>query len=435
MKQSDPIQQLMEFLDESPTAWHAVDNATSRLKKKGFEAISEKECWSLKPGGSYSVTRNGSSLCAFVLPKQLPKRIRLLASHTDSPSFKIKPQPEIRKHHAILLGVEIYGSPLLSSWFNRDLGIAGRVITRDRKGSIHETLVRLDQYPVTIPQLAIHLDREVNEKGPLINKQEHLNVLAALESSLPPSLPYLETLLRENFDFEQLLGHDLFLYPLEKCRLLGYQNALLASYRIDSLASVFAALNALLHAPAPLDDEIKMIIFWDNEEVGSQTAEGAESPFFNQILDRIITSFSGTREDYYCLLNRSTCISIDLAHALHPNYADKHDAQHQPFLGEGVVLKSNSQQRYATHARSGLPVQAAAGIKKLPLQKFVSRNDIPCGTTIGPLQASRTGISTVDIGCGQLSMHSCRELIACKDQLEMCVLLQELLQGPTWPEV
>lgn len=434
MKNSQIIQDLMSLLDLSPTAWHAVAAVNNRLQQSEFIELSEQKTWNIQPGQRYVVTRNGSSLCAFVTPKRRPKRIRLLASHTDSPSLKLKPRSEIRKQHAILLGVEVYGAPLLSSWLNRDLGIAGQVIYTDRQGQIRESIVRLEQHPVTIPQLAIHLDREVNEKGLQLNKQEHLNVLACLESSFKhPS--FIEALLREEIDFEQLIGHDLLLFPLEKARLLGYQHSLLSAYRIDSLASVHAALTALLRHPDPLEEDMKMVIFWDNEEIGSHTAQGAESPFFTQIIERIVESFEGTREDYFCLINRSTCISIDLAHALHPNYADKHDAQHQPILGQGIVLKTNAQQRYATSARSSLPVQMMANHQQLPLQRFVSRNDIPCGTTIGPLQACLTGMPTADIGCGQLSMHSCRELMSCQDHLDMCQLLGGLLQTPQWPQI
>ena len=426
MSHSTAIQDFIDFLDASPTAWHAVEAVQNRLKQAQFIPLSESDEWHLRPGQAYSVERNGSSLCAFITPKKKPQQLRLLATHTDSPSLKLKPKGEFRKHQTILLGVEIYGSPLLSSWLNRDLGIAGRVLYANSKGEIKESLVRLDRYPVTIPQLAIHLDRDVNEKGLQLNKQEHLHAVAGLESSLKEG-SFLESVLRDQIDLGKLISHDLFLFPLEKPRLLGFDDSLLASYRIDSLASVHASITALLHQTDPLEEDIKMIICWDNEEIGSQTAQGASSPFFSQLLERLISSYGATREDYFRLLNRSFCISIDLAHALHPHYADKHDAQHQPLLGGGIVIKHNAQQRYATSARSLLPVQLCADAKKLRVQHFTSRNDIPCGTTIGPIQAFQTGIPTVDIGCGQLSMHSCRELMSCQDHLDMCQLLEEIL--------
>lgn len=434
MEASSVIRDFVSFLDNSPTAWHAVAVACNSLKQLNFLELSEQDRWAIRPGHRYFVTRNGSSLCAFVTPHRMPQRLRLLASHTDSPGLKLKPSAEIRKHHAILLGVEIYGAPLLTSWLNRDLGIAGRVLCGNGHRQAREFLVRLDRFPLIIPQLALHLDREVNEKGLCLNRQEHLNALAGVDRELD-SHSFIEGLLRDELNGDPILGHDLFLFPLEKARLIGEENALLAAYRIDSLASMHAALTALLENSVPLEEEIKMGIFWDHEEVGSQTAQGAYSPFFNQVFERIMEGFNGTREDHFCVLNRSTCISIDLAHAVHPNHADKHDSQHQPFLGQGIVLKSNAQERYATSARTALPVQLAAALKQLSLQRFVSRNDIPCGSTIGPIQAGLTGMPTVDIGCGQLSMHSCRELMACQDHLDMCQLLSTLLQMPEWPQV
>lgn len=434
MNQSLHIADLMTFLDASPTAWHAAESAKSRLKASSFLEISGHNRWNIKPQQRYVLLHNGTSLCAFVTPKKMPKRIRLLASHTDSPALKLKPQPEIRRFGSILLGVEIYGSPLLTSWLNRDLGIAGQILYEDRQGQLKNSLVICDRYPVTIPQLAIHLDREVNEKGLLLNKQEHLNALAGLERDFDSDFSFLESLLRECVDFKRLIAHDLMLFPLEKARLVGFQDAFLASYRIDSLASLHAAMAALLKQSAPLEDEIKMILFWDNEEVGSSTAQGAQSPFFTQVLERIVEGFRGTREDYFCLINQSVCLSIDLAHALHPNYPERSDPSHSPKLGEGIVLKSNAGQRYATNALSSLPVRVIAANNKIPMQTFVSRNDMPCGSTIGPLLAAQSGMAAADIGCGQLSMHSCRELLACQDQIDMCRLLEGIFQAPDWPE-
>lgn len=418
------IEDLISFLNSSPTPWHAVEEIRNKLLAAHFIELSDQDIWdSIKPAQSYFVIRNGSSLCAFITPHRLPRQVRLLASHTDSPGFKLKPIPEIRKHQAILLGVEIYGSPLLSSWFNRDLGIAGRIIVKTTEGKIVKKLIRMDEYPVTIPQLAIHLDREVNEKGLQINKQEHLNAIAGLEKSFPQNVPILETLLLKEALSDKIIGHDLFLFPIEKAKLTGHEHAFLSSYRIDSLVSVHAALQALIQDTTPLQDAIKMVIFWDNEEIGSHTAQGAQSPFFTQIIERIMTKLHATKEELFCLINRSTCISIDLAHALHPNYPEKHDPSHQPLLGAGVVLKNNAAHRYATNSHSSYPLQLTASLHNIPLQSFVSRNDLPCGTTIGPIHSSLTGMQTVDIGCAQLSMHSCRELIACQDYLDLYQLL------------
>lgn len=426
-----PLKDLLTFLDDSPTAWHAIDSCRQRLNRHGFEEIHEGAQWKLRPGGRYLVTRQGASLCAFVMPLNTPTSMRLLASHTDSPALKLKPKPEIRKQNMILFGVEVYGAPLLSSWLNRDLGIAGKVIYEDRHGHIKESLINLSEYPLVIPQLAIHLDREVNEKGLLLNKQEHLNALAALDNGTFANGSYLETLLKTVIDLKELLNFDLYLYPLECARFVGYEKQMIASYRIDSLASVHAILTAFNEALEPLEDEIKMIAFWNHEEVGSQSTHGAGSPFLLHILERIMLASGAGREEFLRLLPRSSCISVDLTHAVHPNYPDKHDAQHQPLFGKGVVLKANAQQRYASDAHSALPVQLAAKQQELALQRFVSRNDVPSGTTIGPIHATLTGIPTVDIGAAQLSMHSSRELMASQDQLDLCKLLKGILTAKT----
>lgn len=425
---NNTTQNLLKFLDSSPTAWHAVDLMRRQLEEEGFSLLEENKKWRIQRGGKYFVIRNGSSLCAFVVPEKNPKSIRLLASHTDSPSLKLKPQPEIRKNGAILFSVEIYGAPLLSSWLNRDLGLAGRVVYLDRQGQLQTSLVRLDQTPFMIPQLAIHLDREVNEKGLILNKQDHLHVLAALDEQKNSKESLLTTLLRSQLKLNELLSFDLFFYPLEKARLIGYNHDLIASYRIDSLASVHAALHSLLQFSSPLKEDIKMVAFCDNEEVGSQTAQGAASPFISQTLERLLYALKLDKEDYFCLMNQSLCVSIDLAHAVHPNYAEKHDPQHQPLLGKGVIFKSHAQQRYASDARSLAPLQILAKNHNIPTQRFVSRNDIPCGTTVGPIHATLLGMPTVDIGCGQLSMHSSREIMACQDHLYLCQLLGDFLE-------
>jgi len=425
------ITDLLHFLNASPTAWHAVENVADRLQKAGFQPLKEEAEWVIQPGGRYYVTRNGSSLCAFIVPKAAIQDVRLLASHTDSPSLKLKPNAEFTKENMLLLGVEVYGSPLLNSWLNRDLGIAGRVAIRDAQGQLKEVLVRLDAHPVVIPQLAIHLDRNVNENGLLLNKQEHLAALAAVD--LPVDVikeGYLAQLIKEQVPYQKLLGADLFLFPLEPAALVGYQKRLIASYRIDSLCSVHAITTAFVKPESQnaVDATLKMAVLWDNEEIGSGTAQGANSPFLMHVLERITLAQQISRADYLRLLNRSLCISIDLAHALHPNYMERHEPRHPILLNRGVALKNNAQQRYATDARSAAQLIDLCDRHQIPLQKMVTRGDIPCGTTIGPIHAQLTGMLTVDIGTPQLSMHACRELASCRDHLYLCQLLTEILK-------
>lgn len=416
------IESLLHFLDQSPTAWHAVAEISTLLQKAGFQLLHEEERWNLAPGARYFVTRNGSSLCAFIVPEKEMQSARVIGSHSDSPSFKLKPNAEFRKENMILLGLEVYGSPLLTSWLNRDLGIAGRIVYLDAEGVLRESLVRLDQHPVIIPQLAIHLDRQVNENGLLLNKQDHLAALAAITEG-NSSHSYLDRLLREQVPYKTLLGSDLFLFPLEPASLVGHNKQILSSYRIDNLCSVHASIHAMLASQAANSTDLKMVAVWDNEEVGSETAQGAGSPFLSHVLERISLALNQSREQFFCLLRRSLCLSVDLAHALHPNYPERHEARHPILMERGIVIKSNAQSRYASDARSIGSILELCQINQIPYQFFVTRGDIPCGTTIGPIHAGQTGMPTVDIGAPQLSMHSCRELMAIQDHLHLCRLL------------
>lgn len=416
------IQDLTSFLDSAPTAWHAVKFLADRLTKADFVFLKEGTVWNIQPGKKYFTIKNGSSLCAFITPQNPPSSVRLAASHTDSPALKLKPISECNAGTMVLLGVEVYGSPLLTSWLNRDLGIAGRVLVEDRKGNLVEKLVRIDSHPVVIPQLAIHLDPQVNESGLVLNKQNHLTALAALKR--PSNESYLGWLLKKEIGEHTYLASDLFLFPLEPASFIGHEHEMLASYRIDSLASVHAIWKGLSKAGKPSKDHVKMAVFWDNEEIGSSTAQGAESPFLAHTLEKIMLAYGQTRKEYFPLIENSVCVSVDLAHALHPNFPERHDPLNAPFLGKGIVLKSNAKHRYASDARTSALIAKLCRSNKIPLQHFVSRGDMPCGTTIGPIHAAVTGMPTVDIGIPQLSMHSSRELMACVDHLDMIDLLE-----------
>lgn len=420
------IDELMAFLHQSPTSWHAVDHVKKALIQAGFIELDEKQQWALETGKKYFSARDGSSLCAFITPSDEITKLHVVASHTDSPAFKLKPNPEFRKENMTMFATEVYGSPLLTSWMNRDLGIAGRVFYARKDGSIGQALINIEDQPVTIPQLAIHLDREANEKGPTINRQDHFSALAALD--FDPSKSYLLHLLNKSIseEFDYLLSHDLFLYPIEMPKILGTDR--LAAYRLDSLASVHACYSALKTSPIHAN-HLNMAIFWNHEEIGSQSTHGADSPYFMHQLERIFIGLNLSREQLLRLLPQSLCASVDLAHAVNPNYMEKHDVRHLPYLNRGPVIKYNAQQRYASDAQSSAYVIQLCEKHAIPYQFFSSRNDIPCGSTIGPLHASNTGIPTVDIGSPQLSMHSSRELIAVQDHLEMCRLLASFLQS------
>lgn len=421
---SHVLEDLKAFLDSSPTSWHATSQMGTRLALQDYIPLSEGEKWNLEKGKKYFVIRDGS-FCAFSAPTQKPTKSVILAAHTDSPALKLKPSPEVQIENMSQLGVEVYGSPLLSSWLNRDLAIAGRVVVSDKKGNVEEKLVFLDATPLIIPQLAVHLDRDVNEKGLVLNKQDNLRPIVGLGTADQTSLT---SLLRREISFHQLLSFDLFLVPIEGARFIGSEGELLASYRIDNLASVHAALTAFGMVEEPSKHTLRVAIFWDHEEVGSRSREGAGSPFYSDVLKRICLSYKMEEEECLILKNNSLCLSLDMAHALNPNYPGKHDANHQPLLGKGVVIKYNADQKYASNAVSAAVLVRLCRSLNLPLQTFVSRSDMPCGSTIGPIHAQQTGILTVDLGCPQWSMHSCREVMACQDYMDMCLLLSHLLK-------
>lgn len=413
------------FLDASPTSWHAVREIGNRLASCDFIPLDEEEKWDLEKGKRYFVARGGA-LCAFCIPEEKIERLFILGSHTDSPALKLKPEPVYKHENMIQLGVEVYGSPLLNSWINRDLQIAGRVVVTNGNGEPEERLVILDDALLYIPQLAIHLDREVNEKGLHLNKQEHLNPIFGLSDEPQLPLDALEKLLRRHLAFHALLSYELFLVPREKAHFVGLENEMIASYRLDNLASVHAAMTAMGLIEKPSKQTAQMALFWDNEEIGSDTREGAGSPFFSDTLARIAHCFHLNPEELLLIKNHSLCVSIDMAHALNPNYPKKMDPHHSPLLGKGIVIKHNANQKYATNALSSAVVIHACRQLNLPYQSYVCRSDLPCGSTVGPILATGTGINTVDIGAPQLSMHAIREVMAGQDHLDMIRLLSHL---------
>lgn len=369
------MQALTDFIDKSPTPYHAVKAIALLLEKKGFISFSANSRWKVEKGSKFLVEWQGS-LFACIVPSQL-KQIKVLSAHTDSPALKLKPNPVVKRENLNLLASEVYGAPLLSSWLNRDLKIAGKIVSQNK-----EELVDLRKELVTLPQLAIHLDREANEKGPLLNKQEHLNVLAG------------------NIDFlKGVIGHDLFIVSAEKCSALS--GGLIQGPRLDNLLSCLEIIEAL---PENSKRDLIVLHFYNHEEIGSMSPEGAESHRFEHFLERALLSLGSHRQEYLELLSSGIAVSIDVAHAAHPNYLEKHDPNHRIRLGEGIVVKWNASKKYATDSSL---------VRFFPkAQAFASRNDMPCGSTIGPIQAIRSGMATIDIGCPILSMHSIREVAA-----------------------
>ncbi len=410
------MKDFFDFIATSPTAWHAAQEIGSRLSKAGFIALSEKAQWKLEAGKSYFVEREGTLVCAFRLPKQKPAGAVILASHTDSPALKVKPQPDSVSRGIAQLSTEIYGGPLLHSWFDRDLAIAGKIETD--KGS---HLVYLKECPVIIPQLAIHLDRSIHEKGILVHKQDHLKAILSLKE--PETL---ESLLKKKFSFSTLYAFDLYLVPTEKASLAGTHQDLIAGYRIDNLSSAYACLDAILHAK-PQQEQLQCAIFWDHEEIGSMSSTGADSLFIDQVLERIGLGLGQNREDFHRLKSNSIVLSADVAHAWNPNFAEKYDPQNSPLMGQGVILKFNAGRKYATDATSVAGLCKIAEKHKIPLQRAANRSDIPSGSTVGPIMSANTGIPTIDLGVGCWAMHSTREIIATSDQKDLSRLLKAAL--------
>ena len=419
------LKDLLRFLKDSPTAWHATLEIGNRLAQQDYTPLDEQEKWDLKPGDTYFVERGGA-LCAFVLPKQAPKKTIILASHTDSPALKLKPNPVFIDDGLPFLRVETYGNPALSTWMNRDLVIAGRLLI-SKGDAIDQQLVLLDHAPVMIPSLAIHLDRDMNEKPKKIDKQHHLCPLLGIYGKHREPEKIFEEL--TGVTQNDLLAADLYLVPDEMSRLIGITSDLVSSYRLDNLASVHASLLAILGTEKHQKDLIQMAIFWNHEEIGSGTDEGASSPFFIDILKRISLSYKMGEEDFLRMKQASHFVSIDMAHAFHPGYKKKYDKENAPEIGKGVVIKYNANHRYATSGLTAAQIVKLCQKKKIPYQSFASESNLPCGGTLGAITAARTGVQTVDIGLAQFSMHAARELISTSDHLELCKLLKNILEN------
>ncbi len=417
------LEKFVRFINHSPTVYHAAREIGTRLAEADFTPITEREKWKLEPGKGYFVMREDTLLAAFRLPTKKPTDSVLLASHIDSPALKIKPQAEISSHGIGQFGTEIYGGPLLHTWFDRDLSLAGRIVVLDKNGHCESKFVLLDDYPLIIPSVAIHLNREVNEKGLIINKQDHLKAVYSIHHKDQ----HLEDLLRKQHPFQKLLSFDLFLIPIEKAAFNGYDDELISSYRLDNLTSAFASLEALLQTKAR-KETIQMAIFWDHEEIGSKTYAGADSLFVNELFERICTSCKMDREDYYRLKSSSLCISADVGHAFHPNYADKNDPQNTPIMGKGPIVKFST--KYATSGATAAPIVRLAEKHKIPLQTSASRSDLSSGSTVGAMMGANPGIPTVDLGIACWAMHSIRETISGQDQIWLCELLKAALEEP-----
>ncbi len=411
---------LRALVDASPTPWHAVTEMTSRLAAAGFTVLDERDAWTVAPGDRRFVVRGGSLVALVVGSAPAPEAgARIVGAHTDSPGFRVRPHHDVRQAGYRLVGVETYGGLLAHTWLDRELTVAGRLVLRDGAS----VLARLPGAPLRLPSLAIHLDRGVRD-GLVLDPQRHLVPVWGADLASEPGL--LEALAgAAGVDAADVVGHDLALADTQPAGVTGSDGTWVAATRLDNLAGCHSALSALLRAdPAP---HTQVFIANDHEEVGSTTATGARGPFLADVLARLVAATAAAAPDAQDLprtLARSRLVSSDMSHAVHPTRPERHESEHTPVLGGGPVLKVNANQSYATDALTGGWFTARCEEAGVPLQHFVSRGDLPCGSTIGPLTAARTGIATVDVGAPMLAMHSCRELTSAVDVTHMVAALR-----------
>jgi len=416
-----PIDDLLSFLAASPTPYHAVASSIARLEAARFSPLSERDSWADLAAGRYYISHEGSALVAFVVPSTPVHGFRIVGAHTDSPNLRLKPKPEYTKEGYLQLGVEVYGGALLNSWLDRDLGLAGRAMIRSGSdGGLESRLVRLDHPRLRVPQLAIHLDRDVNDKGLVLNKQEHMAPVLGLRSSGEADVKALvaSALGVPPADVVHL---DLMLHDTLAPAHGGAHDEVFFAARLDNLAMCHAGVQSVMRAAEPAESGAlsPVLALFDHEEVGSQSATGAESHFLPRVLERISRRGGRPYDEHARVLARSLCLSADMAHAVHPNYESRHEPRHKPVLNGGPVLKSNAQQRYATSARTATIVEELCRVLQVPLQHYVNRTDLPCGTTIGPITSTLLGVATADVGNPMLSMHSCREMAGADDPAMM----------------
>jgi len=414
---------LMRFIDGSPSPFHAVESARALLADAGFTPADDSTEGGLL--GRRFMVRDGS-IIAWHADADAPPRapMRIVGAHTDSPNLRLKPQPIADAYGYRRLGVEVYGGVLLNSWLDRDLGISGRLMVRGNDGRPDERLVHMTEAALRIPQLAIHLGRDVNEKGLVLNRQNHLGPIYGLAGSddIWEILSDLAGVTRS-----EILSADLMLHDVQPSAMLGHDAAFLSAPRIDNQLSCHAAITALTGSSSP--ECVSVVALFDHEEVGSVSHTGAAATTMPRLIRQLVQARGGNESDVAAAISDGLFVSADNAHGTHPNYPERHDPDHHIGLNAGPVLKHNSNQRYTTDARTAAMFHLAAESAGVSTQEFVNRSDMACGSTIGPTVAASLGVRALDVGCAQLAMHSCRELAGAADPWDLTLLLAELLRG------
>jgi len=421
---------LIDYIYDSPTAFNAVETSKDLLLKNGFNELKMNEKWKLKVGGKYFITKNSSSLTAFVINSDnMQDGFRIIGSHSDSPTFRIKPNAEMTVENSYLkLNTEGYGGAILSTWFDRPLAVAGRVVLKSENVLCpRQEIININRPVCIIPNIAIHMNRSIND-GYKFNKQKDtLPLVGLINDTLEKDDFLLNEISRElNVDKKEILDFDLYLYEYEKGNIIGPSEEFISSSRLDNLSMAHASLHGLIDSKGK--NGINIASIFDNEEVGSSTKQGADSNMLPNLLERICISLGKDREEFFSAIYSSFMISADLAHALHPNLVEKHDPTNKPIMGGGPVIKISANQAYTSDAFSSGVYKNICEKCGVKYQQFVNRSDERGGSTIGPISSTHLDINSVDIGSPILSMHSVRELGSVEDHFNIYKTFVEFYQ-------
>lgn len=423
-------QDLLDFIDASPSPWHAVHSVEQRLQTAGFSQLHEAEAWQLNAGGSYYVVRGGASIIAFTLGQQALTEtgLRMIGAHTDSPGLRLKPKPAYGSDGLIRIGVEVYGGPILATFTDRDLSVAGRVNVRNGSG-FDARLLKIESAVLRLPNLAIHMNREVNDKGLKLNKQTELPLIFGESAAgIAAEQQFMQQLAQQlQVELSDIINFELNVFDTQKGVFWGANQEFIADSQLDNLASCHAALSALIATKNP--NATCLCAFFDHEEVGSESTSGASGSFLANIIQRIAAHSQASDEDRLRALAQSYFISADMAHAYHPNYPSAYEPEHHAMVNRGPVIKTNANQRYATSADTAARFIRLCETAGVPYQQYAHRTDLGCGSTIGPIIASQLGVASIDIGSPMWAMHSLRESAGVLDHSYMIAVLSALFNS------
>ena len=419
---------LIEFIDESPSAYHVINNSVDLLLENKFKELNINEKWELKKGGKYFVKKSDSTILSFTIGKKLDlsNGFRIFGSHTDSPGFRIKPNPEMITNGVVRLNTEVYGGPILNTWFDRPLSIAGRLIIKSKKTFRPEVkIISIEDKILTIPNLAIHQNREVNNGVKIDRQNDTLPIISLINESFEKENYLLKFIAsKSEINYEDILDFDLYLYATEKGDLVGINKELISAPKLDNLVSVYAGLIGMIENEN-IDNKINVFVGFDNEEIGSATKQGADSNYLINILERIIYGLGYTRNDFLTMLSSSFMLSADGAHAAHPAHMVKTDPTNCGKMNEGVSIKMSANQRYTSDAYSIGVIKQVIDNTDIKIQYFVNQSNEIGGSTIGPISSTHLDVEAIDLGIPMLAMHSVRELCGIKDVYYLKELAKE----------